>query len=158
MRPGGFALLTSLALLAAPSSAAALENLSGVYQGKLSCRTLDAGVAGKEKVPFTLGIVDDGAGGVDAHSQQLPPTFYGFVVADAGKPQRAVLSFVQCGLEDTQLAGAAIHAEARTKAGSPKATLTGTVIRMQKSSPAAAICHFRVKRVDPNPPPLPLCI
>jgi hypothetical protein len=158
MRASGFAFLAALALSAAAWPAAGAENLSGTYEGKLSCRILDAGVSGKQKEDFTIGIYDDGSGALDAFSLQLPPRFYGFAVADAAKPRRAVLSFVQCGLEQTQLAGAAIHAEARTKAGSLKATITGTVIRMQQSTNEAALCSFRVKRINPNPPAIPLCL
>jgi hypothetical protein len=158
MKASGLAFLAALAVSAAAWPAAGAENLSGVYEGKLSCRTLDGGVSGKQKEDFSLGIYDDGSGALDAYSLQLPPMFYGFAVGDAAKPQRAVLSFVQCGLDQTQLSGAAIHAEARAKAGSSKATISGTVIRMQHSANEAALCRFRVKRIDPNPPPMPLCI
>jgi len=141
-------------LLAAP--AGALESASGSYEGKLVCKELDGGQRDKTKQEVTLGVFDDGAGEVLMQLGSLG-TFAGFLLTDTKKPETGTLSAVNCTLDETGLAGAALHAEVKVKAGSDKASLKGTVVQMDLPGEAAALCQLKVERVSPIPPKLPVC-
>lgn len=142
------------ALLATP--AGALESASGSYEGKLKCKELDGGQRDKTKQEITLGVYDDGAGEVLMQLGSLG-TFAGFLLTDTKKPETGTLSAVNCTLDETGLAGAALHAEVKVKAGSDKASLKGTVVQMDLPGEAAALCQLKVERVSPIPPKLPKC-
>lgn len=136
--------------------AAALESASGSYEGKLVCKGIDGGEHGKTKQDVEIGIFDDGAGGVEMQLSSVG-TFGGFLLTDTRKPETGTLSAVDCTLSLPGLIGAALQAEMKVKAGSDKASLKGSLVRMDKAGAASALCQLKAERVSPIPPKLLAC-
>src|SRR5512145_1153598 len=115
--------------LLAGAPAAAIESVSGSYEGKLICKGIAAGEDTKDKSDVQIGILDDGAGNLVLSVSGLGP-FEGFVLGSMRKPETGTLSGVSCTLGIVDLAGASFHAEVKVKAGSPKASFKATITRM----------------------------
>jgi hypothetical protein len=141
-------------LAAAP--AAGLESLSGSYEGKLVCKGVVAGDFDKQKTDVEVGIFDDGAGGLTLSITDVG-TLLGFALTDTSKPETGTLSAVDCSLDVVTLTGAALHAEVKVKAGSDKASLKGTLTRMNEGGAQSGLCQLDAKRVSTIAPKLPGC-
>jgi hypothetical protein len=61
-----------------------------------------------------------------------------------------------CSFVEINVDGAVLHAEVRTKLGSVKATLTGTLIVMNGPEEQTSLCELKLTRVDLNSV-TPLC-
>jgi hypothetical protein len=151
------ALACACALLAG-APAAALESLTGTYDGKLSCRRIDSGVADKFKQDISVEVVDAGVDGVRMDFVGFSELLVGFAVADASKEKSGKVNVVSCELNAFDQIGAVVHADASTKSGSDKATLKGTLIRMDDDSAEATICTFTVKRSTTAEPAVNDCV
>ena len=141
-------------LAAAP--AGALESLSGSYEGKLVCKGVVAGDFDKQKSEVDVGVFDDGAGGLTLLITDVG-TLIGFALTDTSKPDTGTLSAVNCTLDVSTLTGSALHAEVKVKAGSDKATLKGTLTRMNEGGSQSGLCDLDVKRVSTIAPKLSGC-
>ena len=142
------------ALLALP--AGALESASGSYEGKLTCKQLAGGQRDKTKQDVEIGVSDNGAGGVLMQISDVG-LFEGFLLTDTKKPETGTLSALSCGLALPGLVGSALHAEAKVKAGSDKASLKGTMLRMDLPEGASGLCQLKAERVSTIGPKLPVC-
>lgn len=143
--------------LGAAAPAGAVENLTGTYEGKLRCRSIASGVTDKTTIPVTVEVghqndlvTIDLAGLVEA--------IQGYVVSAQDKPQNGVVAAASCGFDSQNLDGAVLHAEVRTKPGSEKASIQGTLIRTHPVEYQVELCSFRVKRVSTVPPNLTPCL
>jgi hypothetical protein len=150
------ALACACALLAG-APAAALGSLTGTYDGKLSCRRIDGGVADKFKQDISVEVVDAGVDGIGMDFVGFAETIVGYAVADASKEKSGKVNAVSCSLTSFTQVGAVVHADASTKQGSDKATLKGTLIRMDEKGAEATICSFTVKRSTSTPPTVGVC-
>jgi hypothetical protein len=125
-----------------------VEDLTGRYEGTLACKEIAQGNRDKFKESIVpLYVADLGGGEVLIEGAGLGSNFTGFVVADLAKSDRGVLAAVQCGLDDVVRDGAVMNAEIKTKAGTEKASLVGTLVVLRSPS-EAAVCKLRAKRVS----------
>jgi hypothetical protein len=142
--------------LLAGAPAAAIESVSGSYEGKLICKGVATGDFVKDKSDVEIGIMDDGAGNLLLVISGVG-TFEGFVLGSMRKPETGTLSGVSCTLGIVDLEGAAFHAEVKVKAGSPKASFKATLTRMDLAGSSSALCTLKAKRVSTIPPKLTNC-
>jgi hypothetical protein len=98
--------------------------------------------------------VDDGAG--IATLQFLTYDLHqGFLMTDMAKPDTGTLSALACGTSLPVFDSSALHAEMKVKAGSPKASLRGTLVFMDQLTDRAFVCQIKAERFSTIPPKLP---
>ena len=137
----------ALCVLLGPRPAAALESLTGTWEGTISCESIDNGFRAQINAPATVEIDDGGSGGLGL---VLPTVgnMLGSYLVDAEHPERAVLQVTTCELTPIQAAGAVMHGEFKTKAGSVKATFAGTLIVLDGPGESTSLCELKLKRID----------
>jgi hypothetical protein len=156
-------LVPSLAVIglgaALATAAGAADVLTGVYEGKLSCKGLVEGTASKSKQDITIHAVE-GKGIVSmqirAGATQIGQTVRTFVLDDAGKPDRAKLMGVDCPVNVATLGPLTLVADAVAKEGSEKATLKGTLTNTSGQS-QILVCTFSAKRTSLMPEKFTFC-
>jgi hypothetical protein len=144
--------------LAAAAPAAAIDDVTGTYEGKLTCRQISNGTATKVKQDVVVGL-DEGKGGfvaVDVGS--LATAIGGILVEDTAKTDRAKIVGVECGVTYLNTVGGALHADLVIKPGSDKGTVKGTLVVMDEAVPLGSLCTFTAKRTSTTPPKLDLCL
>jgi hypothetical protein len=152
MRATAVLLLTGL--LAAP--AAAIDSLSGVWEGKFTCESTTATTTSKGgKTAATLFIEDLGGGTGRArfNNATVFPVPIG-IVSGADVPTSARIVGVMCGFTPDG-GGSVLQGLAKVKSGSDKGTLSGELITYGPSS--VGICRFKVKRTGPLANPVGVC-
>jgi hypothetical protein len=155
----GLALALVLVLAAAP--ALALDDISGSYAGKMSCKGYSGGTAAKTKLDITIDVAE-GKGvalQVKAGGAQIGETIISpILLEDAAKLDRGKLAGVDCATSFASSVGVALQADAGVKPGSEKGTLKGTLTR-RSGVGAGAIdeCTFSVKRTSTTVPVFELC-
>ena len=140
------------------SPAAALDDASGTYTGKLKCTYIDGGTPVKEKFDSTVRLVEAKDGvrmAIDAGAGAFTGTVIGQVLDDTEKPDRGKFAGVSCGLNALSQNGSAVHSDLVIKAGSDKGSIKGTVFVYQVGT--AGICTFSGKRTSTTPPDVFLC-
>ena len=151
------ALLSGLVLLVALEPAAAVESLTGTWEGVLRCEVLDSGATTKSKVATTLEVVDDGPGGVRVELVSTDYLFIGFVVAQTAKPEKGVLSAASCAFGWDSLDGGTLQGDVRVKAGGGKASLRAQLTIMGLVQEIARSCTLTAKRVNKAEPDVVSC-
>jgi hypothetical protein len=151
------ALPLALALLVSAVPAAAIESLTGTWEGTLKCRVVTGKSVEKTKVDVTLEIVDSGSGGFQAELVSTDLLFVGFVVGESATSSKGVLSSLTCGLSYDDLDGATLQATVKTKAGSEKASLKGHVARLGAVQGIASVCTLKAKRTSAAEPDIIPC-
>ena len=146
------AALALLLLLGAAAPATALENLAGFWAGRPSCQGIDDGVKNRGKEIAIGGFNDAGDGSVSIQLDNL--VSIGHVEVDAARPDQGVLAALSCDFNAVTQNGYVLHANLRTKAGSVKATLVGTLIFMNAPSGAISICDLQLERADLKAQPI----
>jgi hypothetical protein len=150
---------TALALgLAAP--AGAIDNLTGSWTGKVSCKGSAAGAPSNSKNDLSISVVQTkgthmrfAAGGV-----ALGDPVVVYVLADATKADRAKTQGLDCGSGPESLATLTMQADVVIKPGSEKGTMKGSLIRRDASgSGLIAVCTFTAKRTSTELPEVPTC-
>lgn len=155
LRGGRWIGLCALAVsLAAP--AAAIESVSGTWNGKLRCKGIQDGSFAKQKSDITVAIVDDGAGGLVFDFEGIGG-FEGFVLGSAKKPATGTLSALSCLVSQDLGEGGTFHAEVKVKPGSGKASFKGTMTLMHRGSSVSSLCQVKAKRVSAVTPMVPAC-
>jgi hypothetical protein len=145
-----------LLIAIAASPAAAIDDLSGVWEGKFSCdATSPTTTSLRDKPDATLYLEDRGDGTGRARFNNvtvfpIPVT----IVSGADKPGLGRLAGVMCGF-DADTGGILVQGRASLKPGSEKGTLTGEVISFVAQQ--VSICRFKVKRRGPLPGPVGDC-
>jgi uncharacterized protein (DUF427 family) len=127
--------------------ALAFENLTGTWQGKVSCQSIDAGVRTSTSSAVTADVNDAGDGTLLLSVDPAGDMMGGIVIDDA-HPDRAVVQAGSCGLDGMLLSGALLHAEVRAKAGAVKATLTATLIQVHLADERTAQCELKLTRTS----------
>jgi len=143
-------------LSAAP--AAAVELLTGTWEGSLKCETLDSGTVTKSKVDQTVVIADGGIKGVAMELVSTKGTFFGFVVADGKKAENGKLSTASCAFNDPDLVGGVLQGDLKTKTGDLKASLKGDLLLMDEENGIIESCSLSVKRVSLEGAAVPPCL
>jgi hypothetical protein len=152
---------TALLLLGlAARPAAAIDDLSGVWEGKFTCgSTSDAATSVRDKADATLYLEDLGSGSGRARFNNatvfpIPVT----IVSGTDKPTLGRIAGVMCGFApDT--GGFLLHGLARVASGSDKGTLSGELIAYGGgvAPHGVSICRFKVKRTGPLGAPVGDC-
>jgi hypothetical protein len=153
MNAGKLALTLALAALAA-SPAAALENLTGTWEGRWRCTGLANGAPLNSAEPVTMEVTHDGDGIVLVMNGGME-LIYGFVVSDTGRPSAGIITGVSCGTINIDIVGSTsmAHFAVKTKAGDVKASMKGDLLLMGRGAGGyARRCAFTAKRVDATPP------
>ena len=153
-------ILAAAGLLAASPSARAADVLTGIYEGKLSCKGLDSGAATKDKQDVTMDVVE-GKGLVSiritAGATPVGEVVRAFIVDDTNKADRAKIAGVDCGVEVVDMSGVVLQADAVVKEGSEKGTLKGTLTNSDFAGLDIEVCSFSVKRTSLTPPKFLFC-
>jgi hypothetical protein len=156
-------LLTAAALalvLAAP--AAALEDMTGGYTGKMSCKGYAGGAPDRAKQDLAVSVVESkgnprlrfAAGGVP-----LADTVLAYVLEDATKLDRAKLQGLDCGSTVASAQSLTVEADVVIKPAGGKGTIKGSLIRRDATAMPGviAVCSFTVKRTSTELPEVPAC-
>ena len=145
-----------LGLLLSAVPAAALDSLLGEWEGTLKCTTTVAGVVSKTKVAETVLIGNvDGALAIVLTATDL--TLLGSAIPDVRSDATGVVSAASCGFGVAELTGGALRGQAKTKAGSDKASLKLELILMELPTATSSSCRLTAKRVSAVPPKAPVC-
>ena len=142
-------------LLLAAHPAGALEDLSGTWQGKISCDVIDGGFVTHISAEATVYMDDGGTGSVGV-SVQTVGNFFGRYGVDVGDADHAVVQGASCGFDEADVEGAVLHADVKTKAGSTKASFSGTLIVLDGPGGSTSRCDLKLKRTSLQAP-TPLC-
>jgi hypothetical protein len=149
------ALAACAAAALAAGPAAALESLTGVYQGKIKCSGLLGGTKVKGKTDVEVDVSD--VGGALLLSVGDLGSFEGFAVTETKKPERGKVSAVSCGLSVATLDGAMLNADVSIKAGTAKGSLHGTLFLSGDEGGDARTCDLKVKRISTVAPMIITC-
>ena len=149
-------LAIGLALAAVPASA--IDPLTGVYEGKYSCKGSNNGAPTKGKGDATLGIFEDGAilANLAEDGSQVGIFPEMLHIEETAKADRSKLAGGDCGLLNVGR-GIALHGDVVIKTGSEKGTIKGTYIRMGEKPNRIDLCTFTVKRTSTTAPKLANC-
>lgn len=141
--------------------AAAIDDVTGTYTGKLSCRQILAGAASKSKQDVSVEIIEGKGGGISlditAGATVIAQAVVAFLVEDAAKAERGTITGPECGLGVVSREGATVHADLTIKAGSENGKLKGTLIGMDDEAGLARICTFTAKRTSTAEPTVIFC-
>jgi hypothetical protein len=143
-----------VALAAAP--AAAVESLTGTWEGTLKCTGTDSGAPVKTKTDVTINVQDGDGVGLNIVGDGAPGIFFGFVVADTAKPLTGILTGATCGVVENG-EGGVMHLAVKTKAGDVKASMKGDILLLDQEGGDAKACTLTAKRVNETPPAPLLC-
>jgi hypothetical protein len=143
-------------LLGAPAQA--VENLSGSYEGKLRCATTTDGLASKTKQDVSVEVVDAGTDGVTFEVVTVEDRIVGLVIEDAQKAENGILPAASCDYEAFEQEGVVARLAVRTKAGTEKASLKGTLLRSNIDTATSSSCTLDVKRVSTVVPKIEPCV
>jgi hypothetical protein len=143
--------------LLAAAPAAAVESLTGTWEGSLKCDRLDTGTVTKPKVDQTVVIQDSGVKGIAMNLVSTKGTFFGFVVADGKKAVNGKLSTASCAFNNPDLVGGVLQGDVKTKTGDVKASLKADLLLMDDENGVIESCALSVKRVSLEAGEIPLC-
>jgi hypothetical protein len=153
----GLALLTS-------GPALAVGNLSGTYEGKRRCETTTAGVVTRTKQDGVVEVADGGnEEGVlfevlDAQGATIEDRIIGLVIQDAVRAEIGTLPAASCDYESFDKEGLVARLAVRTKLGTDKAGLKGTLLRSSIEDATSSVCTLDVKRVSTELPDVTICV
>jgi hypothetical protein len=150
------AVVVGILMAAAGTPAAAIEPLTGLYEAKVSCKGIQAGTRGKQKLELEIAVADLGGGQVLLDVPGLG-TFDGFLVTDGAKPDGGVLSALACPLNAGNQDGGLLQADLKTKAGSDAASFKGTLVILDEAEQQSAVCKIAAKRTSTLAPKLIGC-
>jgi hypothetical protein len=145
------------AALAFGTPAGAVEPLGGIYAAKISCKGIQAGARGKQKLELDVAVADLGGGQVLLDVPGLGD-FDGFLITDLAKPDGGVLSALTCPLSADNQDGSLLQVDVKTKSGSTAASFKGTLVILDEAEAQSAVCKISAKRTSTETPKLPGCI
>jgi hypothetical protein len=140
------------ALTGAPASA--LGDLTGTWQGTMSCSNASTAGIDRTKQDVTIHLYDDFIGGLLGRFQGTPIRFQLVVFDDP--PSKGALTGVSCAI-DPEEGGYTLHLAVSAKEGAEKGTLKGTFVSTSHpDNPGGSLCKLRAKRVSTAiPDPIP---
>jgi|GEM_PF-4594105 len=144
--------LVGIAALALAAPAEAIDDVTGTYEGTITCREIAGGVAAKTKRDVVVEVVEGKApfASVDVTADGTPiaTAVLGLLAEDAAKSDRGKVAGIECGFDFLDREGATFHADVLIEPGSEKGTLKGTLLDMDDELGIAAICTFKAKRTS----------
>ena len=148
MRIAGIAaaFAAGVSTLAAP--AGAVDDLTGVYTAKVSCKNIDSGTVEPFKSEEQFLVVDEGTGFVRFQTMGRGPG-RAFLETVTAKPDLGVLSGMTCTTGVATFDGLVIHLDVNSKPADPK--LKGTLLLFNDPGSQSASCKFSAKRTAPGP-------
>jgi hypothetical protein len=152
-------LALGLAFLFAAPAGADTENHSGKWEGTIKCTTAEIDGTTKSKVPIVLNVAED-MGGLRIDAPGVGLFLDGRIFDEPDKQGQGTLSAVGCGFNGGNLNGSGVlRATVKTKTGDLKASLKGTVIKIEDGPDGfLAICTFSAKRTNATADPLAPCV
>jgi hypothetical protein len=140
--------------------AGAIDNLTGSWTGKMSCKGYAAGAPEKAKHDVSISVVQTKGARLRFVSGGIalgdPVVLY--TQADATKPDRAKIQGLDCGSNLESIASLTMEADVVIKPGSEKGTMKGSLIRRDASeSGLIPVCTFNAKRTSTELPEIPSC-
>jgi hypothetical protein len=149
-----FEALAFLVCVLAATPAGALGDVTGTWQGTISCTNASTAGIDHTKSDVTIDLYDDFIGPLLGRFQGTPIR-YQLVTFDSS-PSKGALTGVSCAIAPEE-GGYTVHLAVTAKEGSEKGTMKGTVISTSHpDNPGGSICKFRAKRVStavPSPTP-----
>lgn len=141
--------------IAAP--AAALGDLTGTYQGSLSCDSTTDAESTRSKSEATVYVDDNGSGNVFLYLNNSLQIFRAAVVAPGGGDQGR-LGGPACAISPAT-GGWTIRAAVKAKPGSTSASMKGEFVTFSvgASSHYVQVCRFSLQRVSLGDPNITAC-
>jgi hypothetical protein len=151
----GIPLLACAVLGAAP--AAAIGDLTGTYEGSMSCESTTDLESSRTKLPAGFYVDDNGGGNVFIYVNNTLQTFRTAVVAPGGADQ-GQLGGPACAMSPTT-GGWTLRAAVKAKPGSTNASMKGeiAIFGVGASAHSVQVCRFSVQRVTMDDPNLTAC-
>jgi uncharacterized protein (DUF427 family) len=137
----------ALFVLLGATRAFALEDLTGTWEGQISCEAIDGDVVAHFSAAATAYVADAGAGLIGVQVQSIG-TFIGRYQVEAAHPDHAVVQGASCDFDEEDVDGAVLRLDAKTKAGSTKASLAGTLIIVDGPGETSTQCELKLKRTS----------
>jgi hypothetical protein len=149
-----FGTLAFLLFLLGGAPAGALGDLTGTWEGTLSCTNASTAGFDHTKSDFTIALYDDFIGPLVGTFQGTPIRFQHVVFDDS--PSKGALTGVSCAIAPEE-GGYTVHIAVTAKEGSEKGTMKGTfVVTSHPDNPGGSNCKLRAKRVSTAiPDPIP---
>jgi hypothetical protein len=143
---------------ASPRPAAAIDSVTGTYEGKMTCRQISTGATTKAKTDVTVDVFEGLSNFVGDDVGTASTAIGAVLVEDTAKTDRAKLVGVECGVTYLNTVGGALHADIVIKPGSDKGTIKGTLIVMDENAPLGSLCTFTAKRTSTAEPDIDPCL
>ena len=140
------------------SPAAAIDSVTGTYEGKMTCRQISNGATTKEKQDVTVDVFEGVSNFVGLDVGTASTKIGAVLVEDTEKSDRAKVVGVECGVTYLNTLGGALHADVVIKPGSDKGTMKGTLIVMDEFAPLGSLCTFTAKRTSTAEPVVDPCL
>ena len=158
MKFGRIGFTVAAAALALGAPARALEDISGTYAGKMSCKGYSNAAPSKAKHDVTIEVLE---GKVNVlriliGMNQLGANVQFTMIEDSAKQDRGKVGGVDCTLGWLTQNGLSVQADAVVKAGGEKGSLKGEVQHLDAQG-IIETCSFSVKRTSTTPPQLGVC-
>jgi hypothetical protein len=149
-----FGALAFLVFLLGGAPAGALGDVTGTWEGTLSCTHATSAGTEKTRSDITIALYDDFIGPLVGTFQGTPIRFQLVVFDDS--PSKGALTGVSCAIAPEE-GGYTFHLLVAAKEGSEKGTMKGTfVATSHPDNPGGSLCKLRAKRVSTAiPDPIP---
>jgi hypothetical protein len=134
--------------------AGAIGDLTGVYDAKLSCKGIDTGVKGKQKVETTFYVVDQGTGSVLWETGAYGSA-QAYLLTETAKPDLGVLSGMTCTKNALNLDGLVLRVDVKFTGADP--SLKGTLFIFADGEAESSTCKFTAKRTSLGPVKIAPC-
>ena len=147
-------------VLGLSSPAGAIDNLTGSWTGKLSCKGYAGGAPSKTKHDVAISVVQTKGARLrfTADGVALGDTVLLYLIADEAKADRAKIQGLDCVSNFESGVSLAMEADVAIKPGTEKGTMKGSLIRRDATGVGViAVCTYTVKRVSTELPEVPTC-
>jgi hypothetical protein len=146
--------------LATASPAQAIDNMTGLYNGKMSCKGNQDGVPTKSKGLASVSILEDTTIRllVALDGALLGGPVNVFRLAEDAKPDRAKIQGLDCPSTTSSISSLTVVGDVAIKSGTDKGTIKGTLIHRNQGVPNRIdVCTFTVKRTSTELPEVLPC-
>jgi hypothetical protein len=154
MRIEGIVAALAAGLLLGAAPAAAIGDITGIYAMKLSCKGIDSGVKGKQKVEGNFYVSDTGTGSVRFETGAYGPA-QAYLLTETAKPDLGVLSGMTCTKSALNLDGLVLRVDVKFTGADP--SLKGTLLIFADGESESSTCKFTAKRTSLGPVKIAPC-
>jgi hypothetical protein len=151
----GWLLTCSILALALP--AAALDDLTGTYQGKLTCDSTNATENFRSSMDTAFYVDDANDGSAFVYINNTLIVFRVAIAEPSETPDTGRFGGPSCGFTFAA-GGSLLHGAVRSKEGEDKASLRGVFVLNPLGGPALTSCSYSVRRTSRSiPDPITAC-